>query len=316
MKSKTKRAFARQLLVIVQTTLLCMVFSPFALAQGTTSWPEKDLQILVPNQLGSNADQIARIVAIRMSKNVDQRIKIKNFSTLNFADYQAQIKAQNDGYTLAILPTYMMREQIGLKQAAKLSQDVHYLALAARQPMLIVTLAKAKPHDAQDWQSLLHAKHKKLTAACPTQGKEALLLESLEKAQGKGFTCVSVDTPEQALEKLLGKQVDFAVSNTAIAMPLINGHELQLLALSTESGLTHFKDTPSLAQLGLDQLPKLDDYVFVISQEVPEQLQQRIQKELLNALHDPTVKYILKQQLIEPLGDQVEWQALERSVYD
>jgi tripartite-type tricarboxylate transporter receptor subunit TctC len=112
------------------TLLLC--FSPVALAQTASSYPDKPVRIVVPWAAGGNIDVLTRIAAQQLTRQFGQQVIVDNRGGANgMIGSEAVVRAAPDGYTLLVdgLQTHVINPHVFPKMAYDSARDLAMVTL-------------------------------------------------------------------------------------------------------------------------------------------------------------------------------------------
>jgi len=95
---------------------------------------------------------------------------------------------------------------------------------------------------------------------------------------------------------LMSGQIDFLENDVAQELPLLPTHQVKLLALTSKDRSPDTPDVPTVAELAAADVPELKGfkydiwYGFFAPARTPKEIIDRLNKELVAALHDPEVR--------------------------
>jgi tripartite-type tricarboxylate transporter receptor subunit TctC len=282
---KSLKAFAMGLGAFAAFTAL----GPAA-AQGT--YPDKPVRIVVPFTPGGIVDNIARLVGEQLQARLGQTVIVENKVGAGGAiGTDSVARAAPDGYTLlcvspghAVLPA--------LNKAAKWdpTKDFRGIAGVGIVPNVVVVNASVPVSNMKDL--LARAKAQPVTYGTAGNGTSNHLSgELLAQMAGVKFTHVPYKGQPEAVNDLLGGQIEMMPLTTAIAKGHIASGKLKGLAVTTARRATALPDLPTVAEAA--GLPGYDVgtwFGFVLPAKAPDPVVERLSKEVTAILAMPEIQ--------------------------
>lgn len=120
----------------------------------TTAWPDKPVKIIVPFAPGGGTDQVARMVAVEIAKDLGQPVIVENkpgaAGNLG-ADFVA--KSAPDGYTLlwGTVGTQAINQLVSKKLPYDAQRDFKPVSMVATYPNLLVVPVSSPPKAWRTW---------------------------------------------------------------------------------------------------------------------------------------------------------------------
>ncbi len=239
----------------ITTTILLVVASMAAVTiSDAQTWPMKPVRVITPWPAGGLTDVSGRIVFAKISENMGQQFVMENrggASGTIGADVVA--KSPPDGYTLMVnsmshygnpfiykklpydtfkdfVPIGMMVRQTGLLVA--------HPSLPAKSIKELVALAKARPDQI-------------LYSSTGSGGFAQLAVVLLGSMTGTKMVEVPYKGGGPAMTGLVSGETQLLVSTPAAASAQLNAKRVRLLAVTSDSRLAAFPDTPTIAEAGV-----------------------------------------------------------------
>lgn len=236
------------------TTALLVLAAGTSLANGPDGYPSRPVTIIVPFAPGGGSDNVARIVATRLTERTGGTFIIDNKpgAGTNIGNEQAA-RAKNDGQTLlfgqvtlSINPSVYKTLKYDVKKdfvpVAHIANSPTVLiasqALAAKSVQEVVAAAKAKP-DAINYGSGGKGTSVHLAGE---------LFSSLTNAP---MTHIPYKGSAPAVTDLIGGQIQLIFDTAPSALPHIKGGKVKPLAVSGAKRLTEIPNTPTFAEAGV-----------------------------------------------------------------
>ena len=273
------------------TAVLAMGFTGQASAQN---YPNKPIRLLVPFTPGGGTDQLARIVAQKMSENMGQAIVVDNRPGGNtLVATEAVVRAAPDGYTL-IMQTNNLAANPTLykgKITFDTTKDLVPVSLVAGNPHVLVVNPSLPVTNLNEYIALAKAKPGTITFASAGSGTVNHLTAELLKMQaGIDIVHVPYKGSGSVMPDLLGGQV----SSLFAAMPTVTGYikdkRLRAIAVTTPKRFHGLPDVPTIAESGYPGYDFSSWFGILAPAGTPKPVIDRLQAEVVKALKDPSVQ--------------------------
>jgi tripartite-type tricarboxylate transporter receptor subunit TctC len=219
------------------------------------AWPERPIRLIVPFAAGGSPDVICRLLGNELARSLGQAVVIDNkpgasgsIGTLELA------RAAPDGYTLGYANVGTLSINLSLFSALPYQRDTQLTpvammgfvqnALVVRRDLGVKTVAELL--------ALARSRPGKLTMGSAGNGTTGHLGGELFKSQTKTFIVhVPYRGSPQALQDLMGGQVDMMFDNLSSVGPHIRQGRVTALAVSGSRRSPAFADLPTLKEAGL-----------------------------------------------------------------
>lgn len=269
--------------------LAALLTAGTALAQG--SFPDKPLHIIVPFTPGGIVDNIARIVGEQLQSRLGQTVIVENKTGAGGAiGTDAAMRAAPDGYTmLCVSPGHAVLPS--LTKAAKWNPTTDFRGIAGIGivPNVVVVNPRVPVNSLKEL--LERAKTHNITYGTAGIGTSNHLSgELLAQMAGVKFTHVPYKGQPEAVNDLLGGNIDMMPLTAAIAKGHIATGKLKGLAVTTAKRATALPDLPTVAEAA--GLPGYDVgtwFGFVVPGKVPDPIVARLAQEVAAVLAMPEV---------------------------
>ncbi len=217
-------------------------------------YPDHTIKLVVPFPPGGGVDLVARLVGQGLSEALGQPVIIENKpggGTLMGTDYVA--KSAPDGYTLVLASfAHAVNPSLQAKMPYDTARAFQPIGLIGRSYNVLVTSPKSKLKTVDDILKASKEKPGSLTYASQGIGTSAHLAGELFKNLG-GVDIVHVPYRgvAQALQDVLGEQVDMMWPTSAAATALINGGQFHAVASTAPAGKSPLPGVSTIAEQGL-----------------------------------------------------------------
>ena len=263
-----------------------------ASAQG--GYPNKPIKLLVPFTPGGGTDQLARIVAQKMSESMGQQIIVENKPGGNTLVATEQVvRSAPDGYTL-IMQTNNLAANPTLykgKMTFDTMKDLVPVSLVAGNPHVLVVNPSLPVNNLKEYIALAKAKPGTITFATAGSGTVNHLTAELLKMQA-GIDIVHV--PYKGSGSVMPDLLGGNVNSLFAAMPTVTGYikekRLRPIAVTTPKRFAGLPDVPTIAESGYPGYDFSSWFGILAPAGTPKPIVDRLQAEVVKALADPTVQ--------------------------
>jgi tripartite-type tricarboxylate transporter receptor subunit TctC len=224
----------------------------FVCAQAL-DFPSGPLTLVVPFAAGSGTDQTARTMAQSITEESGVTVVIDNRGGANgllAAQHVAQAKP--NGYTLLFTTntTQVANPYLYKKLPYDPVKDFQPIGLIGRGSMFLVVDASSKLKTVEDLISAARAKPGKLNFGSGSSSSR-VGSELLKQMANLDVISVPYKSNPQAVNDLLGGQIDYMFLDSSTALPLIRSGRLFPVAVSSASRSSAAPTVPAVAESGL-----------------------------------------------------------------
>lgn len=238
---------ARRSIVLALTTAALV---PAALAQD--KWPSKPIRIVVPFPAGGTSDVLARLVGLKLSESLGQTVLVDNKpgSSGNLGA-DAVAKSAPDGHTLVLMDVGNLAISPSLyKLPFNVASDFAPVAMVAYSPHLLVTSSKVPANTAKELIDWVKAQNGKANFAAAAGMGSAAHLAGVLFAQRAGLDWgyVPYKGGAQAMNDLIGGQVDVTFNGMVATYPHVKSGKIKLIAVSSSRRNPTLGDVPTVGE--------------------------------------------------------------------
>lgn len=181
------------------------------LAQAQPAYPQRPIKLLVGSPVGGSTDNVARVVAEEMAKDLGQPIFIENRSgaSANLAA-QALVAAEADGHTLLLLQfSHMTNPALIAKIGYDPAKDLQMIGSLASLPVVALTRANSPFNRLSDVVAVAKQNGGQVTIGSGGNGTSShIAAELLSRSVGIKYVHIPYKGGAQALQGLLSGDVD------------------------------------------------------------------------------------------------------------
>lgn len=257
-------------------------------------WPrEKPIRIIVPQAAGGTNDIVTRLIALELSKALNQSIIVENRPGASGAiGMQIAATAPPDGYTFAIAS-----DSIAIMSATKeslswkLGKDLIGISLLGEQPIGIAVSSQTPYQNLAELINAAKSKPDSLSYGTSGQGtNQHYIGEWLAKSGNFKWIHVPYKGGGQAIIDLTGGTTPAAVLGFAPLLSQQKKGGIRILAITSAQRNISAPTIPTLYELGFKDIV-INQWIGVVSpKNLPSSILNRMSKEIGIILEKPEIK--------------------------
>jgi tripartite-type tricarboxylate transporter receptor subunit TctC len=290
--------------------LLALAAAALSTGAFAQAYPSKPIRVVVPFPPGGGTDIIAREVTQRVATATGWTFVIDNRPGAGGnLGVDTAAKSPADGYTLVLGQTSNLA--INPTLYAKLPynplKDLAPITMVATAPLAIVVAADSPHKTLADLVNAAKAKPGEVNFASPGNGTVAHLAgELFQKAAGVRFQHVPYKGTNQALNDVIGGQVQLYVASVPSVLQQIRNGKLRPLAVTSAKRVDDLPQTPTVAEAGYKGFEASTWFGFLAPAGTPKDIVARLNTELNKALQQADLHKRLAEQGADPAGGTPE----------
>jgi tripartite-type tricarboxylate transporter receptor subunit TctC len=267
------------------------------------TFPAKPIRIVVPNAAGGGADLTARTVGQKMSETLGQAVIVDNKPGAGgVIAGEAVAKAAPDGHTLLLISS-------GTAVSAALFQSLPYdtvhdfipVAPLATFDLVIVSAEGGRFKSLAELVAWGKANPGKLNIGTPNIGTTQHLAAELFKfAAGLDAQIVPFNGTPAVINALRGGQIDAGLDILGPLLSQINAKALRPLAITGDKRSRMLPDVPTAKESGVVGFSAASWNGLAVPAKTPKAVVDRLNKDIVAALHDPAVRKRLEDLNLDP----------------
>jgi tripartite-type tricarboxylate transporter receptor subunit TctC len=295
---------------IAMGVALCLaVTNAFESPAQADGYPDRAVRLIVPFPAGGTADLLPRAVADWLSRKWGQPVVIENRTGAagNIGAEQAYRSAP-DGYTLlASPPPPLVINQTLYRNLAFDPLKFEPIIVMAKVPnALFVNPNKVKSSNLGELIDYLKNNPDRMTIATQGIGTTSHLTSELFQLMAKvKLRQIPYRGSAPAPQGLLAGDVDLMFDNLGVSLPLVIAGKLKLLAVASANRLAALPDVPTVAET-LPGFEAVAWYGIVAPPNTPQDIVDKINADVNEALRQPALRDSLKQLSAEIFGGSIE----------
>ena len=275
------------------TTLLAGLALSANISAQSQDFPNRPIRWVVPYLAGTAPDNTVRIVAEAMSNLLKQPVVVDNKpGAAGNLGAQLVAKAPADGYTWVYSATPMAANlRMYKKPGFDVMTDFTHVGRIAISDLTVVVHPDSGIKTVKDLVELAKKEPGKLSYASGGVGSPAHMgAELLLNTVGATALHVPYKGASESATAVIGKQVDFALTISSVAMPHLAAGRLTPLAVTGPQRNPRQPQTPTLTESGWSGLQLTSFGGLSVPASTPASIVKRLSEALTLALTQPEVR--------------------------
>lgn len=302
----SKEANMKTGLTDFRTQRRMLVLSAAAAAMGQAraqAWPARPIRLVVPFPPGGLNDNMARLMAPRLQRELGQPVVIENKAGAGGTVGAAEVaRAAPDGYTLLIAtPPLTIAPAI----YPKLPYDPAQLAPVAfmgRVPNVLLVNSASGITSVADLIARAKKSPGKLNYASAGNGTSPHLSAELMKlTSGTFITHIPYRGSGPAITALIAGEVDFSFDNLSAVTGHIAGGRIKALAVTTRKRSKVLPQVPTLAESGMPEFDVSAWFGLAAPAGLPADVRARLEAAMESVSRDREVLSVMEKTGAEAL---------------
>jgi len=280
-------------------------------------YPQQAIRWVVPYAPDGTTDQIARLLAPRLSRELGQPVVVDNkpgAASIVGATFVA--RSQADGHTVGTADsgTLAFNPVMYSTLSYDPGKDFTLIGGLGRMPLVLVVAPNFPARTLREYLSLVRRTPGATSAGSSGPGAPLhVALELFKQHSRTDIRHVAYKGSVPALADVASGQVDSMFVDLPPSLAVIRAGRVRVLATATPQRLALLPDVPTMAEAGL---PGFEAYAWqglVGPAGLPEGVGARLNRELVGALRLPEIRNRLEERGIEPMpGSPAEFAAFVR----
>jgi tripartite-type tricarboxylate transporter receptor subunit TctC len=256
------------------------------------AYPQRPIRMIVPQAVGASTDNVARIVATELAREIGQQVVVDNRpGGALLLGMELTAKAPADGYTigyapigsLAIAPYLVAKAPIDvLRDLAPVAQTITgYMVLMAGQKTPFKTIREVVDYAKQNPGKLFNASS--------SNGSPGHIgFELFKTMAGVQITHVPYKGGPAAITDLVGGQVQLMMEGLNSASAHIKSGRVRGLAVTGAKRTAIFPEIPTLAESGITGYEATTWHGVVVPAGTPRAMVNVLNAKIIAAVASPT----------------------------
>ena len=269
--------------------LVCL---PLARA-AAEDYPSRPVTFVVPYAPGGSTDLFARLIAQKLEQRLGRAFVVENKPGASaIIAATAVARSAGDGYTLMMASSTPMALNVAVRKSLPYDPrvDLAPVALVARVPYVRVVNQDLPVHSVPELVKYIKDNPGKVSFGTPGTGTFHHLNAELFKSMfGLNMIHVPYKGTVPALTDVMAGHIQFMFSDVPPALPLIAGHKLRALGVTTKQRVTAAPDIPPLNEVGMPGYDTASWHMVATQGQTPKEIIAKLNAEIRAILTDPAV---------------------------
>lgn len=255
-------------------------------------YPVKPVRVIVSFAPGGATDIVARVVAQKLSENLERTFVVENHSGAGGVIGDSLVaRAAPDGYTLlATSSTYAINPAVVSKLPFDPVKNFAPITLVAAAPFLLVVHPSVPATSVKELVALARRNPGKLDFASAGKGTAVhLAVELFNNMAGITMTHIPYKGTGSALIDLIAGQVQLTFGNILSTRPHVKSGKLRALAVSSAKRSTALPELPTVSEAGVAGYDVASWYAWLAPAGTPQPVVQRLNAEIVRAVRTPEI---------------------------
>ena len=234
--------------------ILVFGMSTFSYAQGSNTFPNKPIKIVVPLAPGGGTDIAARILAAALSEVVGESVFVENKTGASGnIGMTAVAQSAPDGYTLLMgnVSINAINELIYSKQLkASPSRDLVPISMIASIPNLLVSGPNFPPNNLKELVAYAKQRPGDLNYSAPMGGYSHLDMLDFNRQAGISLVNIPSKGAGASQSSIISGEIHFSIPNAATVTEIVKSGKMKAFATTSPTRLAALPDVPTMIESG------------------------------------------------------------------
>ena len=289
--------------IVAIASLAAIVLSASALVSRTTVaqgvYPTKAVRLVVPFPPGAGTDNVARVIAQKLSERLKQSVVVDNRTGAGGAIGAAEVaKAEPDGYTLLFVAAPFTTVAASQKSPGydPIRQFVAVAPIAVG-PLAFVVNVDVPANTLREFIAIAQREPGMLNYGSAGTGSiNHLALELLKARTGANIVHIPYRGIADATKDLLGGQIQSMTASIPATLPQVAERRVKVLAVTGAKRAPQLPNVPSWVEEGVLDADVINYWGIVAPAGTPSAVVTKLNQETRNALADADVRERLERE--------------------
>ena len=288
-------------LMAVIATLGLLVAAP-AFAQ---QYPAKTIRLIVPFVAGGSADVLGRVLAQRLTQQYGQQMVVENRpGSGGHVGAEAAARAAPDGHTIVlgtigIHAAYTIYSKLGYDPA----RDLQAVAMYVDVPCILIVHPSVPVKNVKEFIALAQKNPGRLNFGTAGSGSSTHMVgEWFKLVTGVNLTHVPYKGSAQAMQDLLGGQIELMFENLPTAIAQIRAGKVRALGMTSRERSPSMPEVPTVAEAGVPGFEATAWFTIAAPAKVPADIIRKLKTDMNTFLKAPEMQQRWVEMGVVPLG--------------
>ncbi len=302
------------LVLLLVCAVVSMAFANGAAEDAAASYPERSISLIVPAKTGGDVDQVARILASELTKELGVNVVVQNMAENGGNIGIQQVVSQDaDGYQFMLFNGTYFTGIVAGKYSPSIDENLSIVCTAAKADnQILVVDAKSDITTAKAMADKIKAEPNTVKFAATLGSPSQFHAVATETAAGGKFKKVDVASGSDKLVALLSGEVDVVSSTQSLVKDYVKQGKIAIVGSICSERSDLYPDTPTFKEQGYDLGPDFAaTYMIVAKTGTDKAITDKFAAAVKRVMENPEALETLRNLGYTPavrVGDEaVEW---------
>jgi len=260
-------------------------------ASGAQNWPDKPIRLIAVFPPGGSVDQVARVLAQQLTKQVGQSVVVENIGGASGSIGTAAVaKAAADGSTFGVVfDTHGTNPSLIPNISFDTMSGLEHVTLIGTSPMALVASSKSKYTKFTDVNADARSIKGVTIGSIGTGSLGHLAMIQAGKQDGWSWTHIPYRGGGPLMNDVVAGHTPLGIGTVFLVMPHVKAGTVRPMAVTGAKRHPSLPETPTLAEAGIRNFEALAYWGVIAPAKTPSAIVNRMNAELQKALKEPAV---------------------------
>jgi tripartite-type tricarboxylate transporter receptor subunit TctC len=276
-----------------------------ALSAQAQQYPAKPIRLIVPFVAGGSADVLSRVLAQRLNQQYGQQVVVENRpGSGGHVGAEAAARAAPDGYTIVfgtigIHAAYTIYSKLNYDP----SRDLQPVSMYADVPNILVVHPSVPVKNVKEFIALAKSNPGRLNFGTAGSGSSTHMAgEWFKLYTGVNLTHVPYKGSAQAMQDLLGGQIELMFENLPTAIAQVRAGKIRSLGMTSRERSPSMPEVPTLDETGVPGFEATAWFTIAAPAKVPADIIRKLNADMNAFLKAPEMQQRWIDMGVVPLG--------------
>ena len=263
---------------------IAAALAAFAAAPGIAQqYPTKTVRLIVPFVAGGSADVLSRVLAQRLSQQYGQQVIVENRpGSGGHVGAEAAARAAPDGYTI-VFGTIGIHAAYGIYSRLNYdpARDLQPVVMYADMPCVLIVHPSVPARNVKEFIELARKNPGRLNFGTAGSGSSTHMVgEWFKIVTGVNLTHVPYKGSAQAMQDLLGGQIELMFENLTTAIAQIRAGKVRALGMTSKARSPSMPEVPTVAEAGVPGFEATAWFTIAAPAKVPADIVRKLNADM------------------------------------
>ena len=287
------------------TALFAITGAIAAAPAHAQQYPVKPVRLVVPFVAGGTADVLSRVLAQRLTQQYGQQMVVENRpGSGGHVGAEAAARATPDGYTIVfgtigIHAAYAIYSKLNYDPA----RDLQPVAMYADVPNILIVHPSVPAKNVKEFIELAKKNPGRLNFGTAGSGSSTHMAgEWFKLVTGVNLTHVPYKGSAQAMQDLLGGQIELMFENLPTAIAQVRAGKVRALGMTSKERSPSMPEVPTVAETGVPGFEATAWFTIAAPAKVPADIIRKLNTDMNAFLKAPDMQRRWIEMGVVPLG--------------